>query len=55
MELPKLKEFVGATERLAIVLMESISSVEAVDAGQIVVCGSRPHSGEFASWRLLLP
>lgn len=50
-ETPMLKEVVGKTEELAIVLMDSISSVDAADAGQIVVCGSHGgrSSGEFAT------
>lgn len=46
-----LKMVIGTTEGLTIVLMDSISSVDAGDAGRIIVCGSHGgrSSGEFST------
>src|ERR1035441_5913439 len=46
-----LKKVVGTSEGFAVVLMDSISSVDGGDTGQIVICGSHGgrSSGEFST------
>jgi hypothetical protein len=50
-EASMLKQVVGRIQDIAIILMDSISSVDASGAGQIVLCGSHGgrSSGEFST------